>query len=250
MMPSHVLGVVLALISAAVWGGGDFSGGVATRRNHAFQVLALVSGIGVGVLVVCAMAWQEPLPSGASCFYAAGAGVAVPVLVTFILGGLPSAHRLVGLLVAIGGIWLVSGASSVRDLRSAELKPAVWAGLGFGGFFLLISEVEAGKVFIPLVVAKGAAFAAAAGLLFMHRLPLPGLKANPVILLAGLLDAGGNVFYVLAKQFTRVDVAVVLASMYPAATVFLARLIFEEGISSTQWVGILLCLTAVGLIVA
>jgi hypothetical protein len=40
-------GILLALISAMVWGSGDFVGGAATRRSHQFQVLALsaLSGI-------------------------------------------------------------------------------------------------------------------------------------------------------------------------------------------------------------
>lgn len=43
MISSHVFGVLLALSSALLFGTGDFSGGVASRRDHHFQVLVLAS---------------------------------------------------------------------------------------------------------------------------------------------------------------------------------------------------------------
>jgi drug/metabolite transporter (DMT)-like permease len=66
--------------------------------------------------------------------------------------------------------------------------------------------------------------------------------------LTGLFDAGGNAFYMLAKQFTRIDVAVVLSSLYPAITVVLSRIFLKEKISRFQWLGVGLCFAAVVLI--
>jgi drug/metabolite transporter (DMT)-like permease len=124
----------------------------------------------------------------------------------------------------------------------------VLAGLGFGGFFVLIAQVEPGLIFSPLVVAKLAALCAALVMLLRTRLPFPSPSANTIALLAGALDAGGNVFYLLAKQFTRLDIAAVLASMYPAATVALSRVVLHEEVSARQWLGVGLCLAGVGLI--
>ena len=40
-------GALLALLSAAVWGAGDFTGGFATRRSDQYQVLALAAFAGI-----------------------------------------------------------------------------------------------------------------------------------------------------------------------------------------------------------
>jgi drug/metabolite transporter (DMT)-like permease len=72
--------------------------------------------------------------------------------------------------------------------------------------------------------------------------------SNPIAIFAGFFDAGGNVFFLLAKQFTRLDVAAVLASMYPAVTVILACVILREKVSASQWRGVILCVIAIALI--
>jgi len=78
--------------------------------------------------------------------------------------------------------------------------------------------------------------------------PLPSIASNPVAHLAGVLDAAGNVFYMYARQHTRLDMAAVLSSLYPAATVLLARVILHERINPSQWIGATVCLIAVALI--
>ena len=85
-------------------------------------------------------------------------------------------------------------------------------------------------------------------LLWLNRIPFPAPRANPVTLLCGMLDAGGNIFYVLARQFTRLDVAAVLSSLYPASTVLLAALLLKEKISRNQLIGVVICLAAIALI--
>ena len=279
LFSENLIGVLLSLTSALVWGSGDFSGGYASRKTSQFQVIALSALSGISILIVGALIWREPLLSPQDGIYALGGGAAgavgvaalyralsmghaasvaptsgvigaaLPVGFSIFTQGPPGNARLAGFALAFIGIWLVSqtGTSESRVSRIGFLL-ACLAGVGFGGFFILIAQIQPGKVFIPLIVARSMTFGVALLLLGLNRLPFPSFRANPIALLAGVLDAGGNIFYVLARQFTRIDVAAVLSSMYPAATVLLSSLILKERISRLQGLGVAICLAAIVLI--
>jgi len=66
-----------------------------------------------------------------------------------------------------------------------------------------------------------------------------------VVLVNAVLDLGGNFFYILASQAGRLDIAVILSSLYPGATVVLAWLFLKERISRVQVVGIALAFVAI-----
>lgn len=278
-MPYDALGILFALTAAAVWGSGDFSGGLATRRHSPFQVLALSSLTGLVLLVGCALLWRETPPSGMSMLWAVLAGgagavgiaslyralsmaqaatvapitavisAALPVFFSAATEGLPAPLQMLGIVLAFGGIWLVSQPEQAEHALSQRgLLLAVLAGLGFGCFFILIAQVEDGKVFTPLVIARLVSLAAALLMARLRRLPILSPAANPTAILAGLLDAGGNIFFLMAQQFTRLDIAAVLASLYPASTVILAALLLHERISRSQGIGVVICLGAIVLI--
>lgn len=278
-MAPEIIGNLLALASAFVWGSGDFSGGLATQRANPFQVLAVSTLAGVVALAALALGVGEAWPSavgaawslsaglagalGIACLYralslglaasvaptAAVIGVALPVIYGAVTEGWPGWERLAGFGLAGLGIWLVSRSTEAADHAGRRaLGLALLAGLGFGGFFILIARVEAGLVFTPLIFARTASLGAALALMLARRVPLPSVASNPVAVLAGVLDTGGNVLYLAAKQFTRLDVAVVLASLYPVSTVLLAWLLLKQKIAPLQWVGAGLCMAAVVLI--
>jgi len=278
-MPANFIGVLFALTSAAVWGSGDFSGGQAVRKSHQYQVLMLAAISGMVVLVVSAIIRGEGFPTGRSFFWGAMAGSAgalgmaalyralsmghtasvaptsaitcatLPVLFGMVTAGLPKITQLIGFGLAFLGIWLLSRSPSAGDKTFREgMMLAFLSGLGFGGFFIFIALVEKGQVFVPVLVARTVTLGIALIMLRLNHLPPPGLTSNPIALLAGVLDTGGNVFYLLATQFTRLDIAALLSSFYPAGTVILASIILKEKVSSTQWAGMILCLLALTLI--
>ncbi len=279
-IPANLLGILLALISAAVWGSGDFTGGYASRRISSFQVLVLAAFSGLSVLIAAALLSHESFPSGRNILWAvlggtSGAlgiasfyralsmgyiatvaptagviGAALPVAAGIFIQGMPAPVQLIGFVLALAGIWLVSAASSSGERISRQgFLLACLSGLGFGGFLTFLGLVDPGKVFTPLIVARCMTLSIGLILLRLIRLPLPNLASNPVAILAGVLDAGGNLFYVASRQFTRLDIAALLSSLYPAITVLLAGIILKEKMSVRQAVGVVVCLAAIILIV-
>lgn len=279
-MTTHLLGALYAIIAAFLYGGADFSGGFATRRLNHFQVLWLSSLMGAVVLVALTLFWGEGLPTVKSIVYASLASVfgglglatlynalavgrasvvapasavvaaALPVFFAAIVEGLPDPVTLTGFILAALGIWLTTRANGVEgELLNDGLLPGVLAGLAFGGFFILIAQVEPGPIFSPLIFGKMSA--AALGLIFLlvKKLPLPPVKGNPYALLAGFLDVLANVLYLVASNLTRVDIAAVLVCTYPAVTVMLAMIILKEQVTRTQMIGVFACLVAIALII-
>ena len=173
-------------------------------------------------------------------------GAGLPVGFGMLTEGAPEPLRLAGFGLALVGIWLVSQARNEGvKINRKGLGLAVMAGLGFGGFFILIAQVEHGLVFTPLIVSRSMTFLTSLALLRLSRLNLPSVRGNPLALLAGVLDAGGNIFFLAARQLTRLDVAVVLSSLYPAVTVLLAFFVQKQKISARQWLGVGACVAAI-----
>jgi drug/metabolite transporter (DMT)-like permease len=279
-MPSDLTGILCALLSALTWGGGDFCGGAATKRNNVFQVMATAALSGLVLLAGLAILRGESFPQPIGILYAALAGACgaagmaalyyalslgytamvaptsavigagIPVVFAGLTLGLPAPARLAGFGLALAGIWLVSRpAEQGRGVSRTAFLLACFAGICFGGFFILIVQVGPGVVFTPLVVSRCLTLLTAFLLLRIRRLPWVPPTAHPIGLAAGLLDAGGNIFYVLAGQLTRLDAAAVLVSLFPATTVLLARIFWREQISRGQWAGVALCLAAIILII-
>lgn len=272
-------GILFSLGAAIIWGAADFYGGQASRRQNHYQVLAIAASCGLMVLLALALLRGEEIPSLRSSLWAVAAGIsgalgiatlyrglaqgntalispvaavigaAIPALVGWFLQGLPGLAQLGGFACGLAGIGLASNTSSGKLEEKLEgLGLALLAGLGFAGYFIFIAQVEAGTLFAPLAVSKGVSLLTALVVLRLRRLPVISPMRSPLSLFTGLLDVGGNIFYLLAAQNARLDVAVVLSSMYPAGTVLLARLVVGERVTRLQWLGVLLCLAAVALI--
>jgi drug/metabolite transporter (DMT)-like permease len=158
--------------------------------------------------------------------------------------------RAVGIGVAVLAIVLASRPSASGGSWEG-IRFAVAAGIGFGLFITFISRVTPGHVFAPLAVARVADIGLLVAIVLVGRqpwrIPRPAL---PLVLLAGVLDMGGNAFFMLAAQAGRLDVAAVLSSLYPVTTVILAFVILRERLAFGQTAGIALALLAIVLIAA
>jgi drug/metabolite transporter (DMT)-like permease len=100
------------------------------------------------------------------------------------------------------------------------------------------------------VMTSARAAGAAAILLFLVVMPpkAPWRGFWLVGILAGTLDTVGNLFYLQATRFGRLDVAAVVCSLYPAATILLAALVLREWPTRRQITGMALALAAVALL--
>lgn len=281
MIGSEFSAVFYGLASAASWGAGDFSGGFATKRSSVYTVVIISQLVGLFFLIGVALLLAEPWPfpgdmliggiagiSGAIGLVALYRGLAVgrmgivapvaavvtavvPVIVSLFSEGLPSYRQVLGFVVALVAIWFISQTGRHTRIRWQDLSLPVVAGLGFGLFLTFIDRVTEGAVLWPLVAARAASVSLMLLMvvLMRHKTPLTAHHL-PIIALAGILDTGGNAFFALATQSGRLDIAAVLASLYPATTVLLAWLILRERLLPQQWVGVVAALGAVVLIAA
>jgi uncharacterized membrane protein len=69
-----------------------------------------------------------------------------------------------------------------------------------------------------------------------------------LLVLAGILDVLGNLFFLLAMQMGRMDVTAVLGSLYPAVTAILAWLLTREHMARLQMIGVVMAVVAIVMI--
>lgn len=175
----------------------------------------------------------------------------LPVTAGSVMEGLPSLAKLAGFAVALAAIWMIAqeeGAEKSQLVRLSDLRLPLLAGLCFGFYFIVIHDATRQTFLWPMIVARLAGTLTVAVFVLARRDSWRvGRPVWPFIALNGVLDVGGNAFYILAGQTGRLDVAAVLSSLYPGATVVLAWLILKERISRIQALGILAALVAIAL---
>jgi len=177
-------------------------------------------------------------------------GAALPVLFGAVFEGVLPIIQQVGLVVALVGIWMVSKGDGEEDAsQPSGIKYGFLAGMGFGGSFILLGQVQPGYIYTPLAIGGTAGVLIAIVALTVSRTRLPVPTRNPGALLAGTLDASGIVCYMLAINLIRLDIAVVLGALYPAIAVLLFWQLKKERVARTQWVGLAICILAISLIV-
>lgn len=277
-MNHNLITALFGLAASLSWGSGDFSGGLATRRANVFTIVVVAHAIGLALLIALALAWSEPFPTALDMVWGGAAGLAgavglvsfyqalavgrmginapitavlaaaLPVLFSVFFQGVPGLLQLAGFALALIAVWLISRPERARG-RPEGVGLALLAGLGFGSFFILISQASSTAIFWPLAAARLSSFLFMLSLLLIRRQKLlPKLSAFPLVLLAGTLDVAGNAFFVLATHSGRLDVAAILSSLYPAATVLLAGIILKERVTRLQALGIFVALIAIPLI--
>ena len=201
---------------------------------------------------------------------------AIPALVSSGLEGAPGTMRLAGFALAGGAIWLIAaGDSPEKDFperqgaRGSTMALAVLAGVAFGVYFVALKMASPLGLVMPMAIARASSVVLCSGVLgvmcMVGRWPSP---VQPVAqnrdmghpirghwraawAWAGgvaLLDTGGNILFIAATRLGRLDVASVLAGLYPAGTILLAAWYLHERPTKRQMAGMVAALAAVAMI--
>jgi drug/metabolite transporter (DMT)-like permease len=288
---------LLALGSAILWGGGDFSGGMGVRSaggsvRAALRVVLLSHAASFAVLITLAHLRGDPAPRGALLAWGIAAGVAgglsltafytalsrgamgtsaavsgllaaaIPAAFTMWQDGSPGVQPMIGFAVAGAAIWLIAANSSGttgpdNHANRGTATLAMLAGVGFGLYFVALKNAGAAGVLWPMASARIGSLSVCSLTLLGLRLR-SGKPAEPPVTMGrtaiawaistALLDTSGNLLFVAATRAGRLDVAAVLASLYPATTILLAALALGERPTRQQALGMATAVIAVVLI--
>lgn len=284
------MAAVLALLSAVVYGTGDFLGGLAARRLPPPAVALRTAAVGLAGLLVIAPLIAAPdirqhdLAMGVLGGIVGGVGIlllyrglalgtmsvvapvtavlaaAIPVAAGLLDGERPPVLALIGVPVALVAIALLSRDpdedGSAEATSAGVLLTAMGAGLGFGLFFVTLDAVGDDAGLWPLVAGRGASvvmFGLLAAAVSRVRVGDGTARRGrlPWLLVAcGLCDAAANALFLLATQRGLLTLVAVLGSLYPASTVALATTVAGERLARPQVAGVALALGAVVLIAA
>ena len=276
----------LALLSALTWGSADFVGGVMSKRLATATVMVVSQGAGLVLTAGLVVALGEPPPETRFLVYGALGGLAgaiglaslykglavgrmsivaptaalsgaVPVIVGFVQGERPAALQLVGMAVAGAGVLLAvrtpepsggvasEGASTARGIGYA-LTAALFLGL-------LVTSLDAAGEASPfwaslmVRVVSVPLFIAAVLLTARHTRRPTGREAG-ILAGVGVLDNGANVMFAFAAREGLLTLVSVLGSLYPVATVLLARWFLQERMARWQLAGVAAAFIGVALI--
>jgi drug/metabolite transporter (DMT)-like permease len=173
-----------------------------------------------------------------------------PVVFGLSAGERPSPIALTGVAIALIAIALVTAApghdehGAPRQLagpwwREPGVLDAFISGLAIGGFYIFIARTSPAAGLWPLVPSRlvSALICTGAALAFRHSLrPVPG--SLRLILASGVVDMAANATYLEATRFGYLSLVAVLASLYPASTVLLARILLKERFTPAQMAGL------------
>lgn len=239
---SHAIGILVALIAAPLFGassirGADLMWGIAAGLSGAMGVGILYRGLASGLAAVV-----SPV--------AALTGATLPVLFALLAGERPELLTWSGIALALPAILLLSSENrEKRDHVLKSLRLGFLSGCGFSGFFILIAQTGDGSGMWPLLVSRMATAPFFFMITAIQKRPLLLNKGSlKYALLAGTLDLGANIFYLLAARTGFMVTAVIITALYPAPTVLLQRIFRGEKLNGKRIIGLILAIIGAAMI--
>jgi len=224
---------------------------------HATRAIVLWSlaggvagGIGIALLYHALAIGKMGVVSPITAVLAA----AFPVVVGIVRGDTLHWFQIGGIAIALLAVVMISLSkeeSGEREIATSGVKEAIASGIAIGLFFLMLGIPGRGAGLDGLLAARVGSVAFLLLLAIVTRTavsPRGGMLGTLVA--SGTADMAANVMYVVAAQSGALAIAAVLTSLYPASTVFLARVVLRERLQLVQKFGVGLALIGVALIAA
>jgi drug/metabolite transporter (DMT)-like permease len=233
--------------------------GMAWARGDAFPhgaplAWGLVAGATAGVALACCYVALSRGAMGASAALSGLLAAAIPAAVSAGIEGSPGLLQVAGFVVAGVAIWLIAAGEN-PEAKTAD-RGTVWlavvGGVGFGIYFVALRMAGAAGVIWPLATARMGSLAVCSLLVAGMGLRDGVVRMTRTVVAwalgAVLLDTTGNLLFIAATRAGRLDVAAVLASLYPASTILLAAWTLRERPTRRQGLGMAVAVVAVVMI--
>jgi drug/metabolite transporter (DMT)-like permease len=277
------VGILFALAASTAWGSADFFGGLKAKRHSALAVLFTIEVSGLIVAIVVMAIAQDPFPSTRAVLCALGAGTAgivalgafykalaigtmsivapisatgvtLPVIVGIATGDRPGPIVIAGLVITTIGVIMASREIHEDQERATAARNAIGlallASVGFGLYFIGADVAADDSVLWTVLLGRSVAIPFVGIALLTRDIRLPRGGDLAVLCAAGATDLGATALYGLANTHGALSIVSVVGSLYPIATVILARAILDERIRAVQAAGVVAALAGVGLIAA
>ena len=275
---------LLALLSSAMWGTADFFAGRLSKKHNPFAVLGFsqVYGLLVGIfIVVVSGSYQGKvlgfdgylIPGalaglfgyiGLACLYEglstgrmgvvspiSSLSTVIPLAYALMTGDVLSTITLLGIVIAIIGVFCASGPELSQGLPIKPLLLALGAAAGFGLALTFIAIGSQSSALLTMVSMRATTFFVTISLAIKFRTTGNfDKKAMPLLFFIGAADFIANLLLGIATTKGLVSVAMVFGSLYPIATAVLAYKFLQERLQRVQYVGIALAVAGVSIISA
>jgi drug/metabolite transporter (DMT)-like permease len=273
---------LLALAAALGYGTSDFAAGLASRRYASGPVTGMVQSLTLLTAGLALLLFPGAGPSEAVLAWGAlsGLGTAlgtlslyhglsvarvstvatlsavltavIPVVVGLALGNRLGIGAVVGIGVAFPAIGLMSWEprSDARRAERAGVLYGLLAGVGFALLFIALDRAGTKAGAWPLIPGQAIALLLIAPFAYrgLNAAGGPSRSAIQLTLCAGALSGIANLLFLAATGRGELAIVAVLTSLYPAATVVLARTVLHEHWTRAQVAGLITSAAAIVLV--
>jgi len=173
----------------------------------------------------------------------------IPLSFGLAVGERPGWLSLIGVGIGLGAVVLISSSPEPEATGGTDGEPlpssggrgileALGAGAGFGLFFILLERTPDGSGIWPLAGTRISMIGAVALLAVLTHAPFrPSTGMVPSLVLLGFTNLAADLLYLLATRAGLLSLVAVITSLYPAATVALARGFLGERMVKQQLLG-------------